>query len=81
MERMWVNEAALKYPKQWIVAVNLVWDAENKVFGDIYEVTPDKSEAYRMSKELKSKGNLGKVMVMEGFNDAPQIGGLEVCPQ
>ena len=81
MERMWVDEAVMKYPKQWIVAVNLIRDESNKVYGDIYELFPNEEEAYSVAKELKSAGNMGKVMTLEGYNDTPQIGGLEICVQ
>jgi hypothetical protein len=77
MERMWIGEARHKYPKQWIVAVNLSWEANNRVFGDIYLVTSDKKEAYEKGIELSESGAMGKASVFEGFNDTPQIGGLE----
>jgi hypothetical protein len=81
MERMWVAEAKMKYPKQWLVAVNLVWEPNNKVIGDIFLVTPDEDEARSKLRELRKSGSMGKVMVLEGYNDAPQIGGLWVCNQ
>jgi hypothetical protein len=81
MERMWVLEASLKYPKQWLVAVNLNWEPNNKVIGDIYFVTSDEKEAYAKSKELRNQGDLGEVMVVRGYDDTPQIGGLTVCSQ
>jgi hypothetical protein len=79
MERMWVLEASQKYPKQWIVAVNLNWEPDNKVLGDIFLVTPDKKEAYAKAKEIDQKGDMGQTMVVEGYNDAPQIGGFTIC--
>ena len=79
MERLWLADARLKYPMKWIVAVNISWGEKNKLFGDIYLVTSDKHEAYNTAVELRKLGNMGKVSITEGFNDAPQIGGLELC--
>jgi hypothetical protein len=79
MERMWLQEATHKYPKQWFVAVNLAWEPINKIFGDIYLVTHDKEEAFAKFEELRDKGEMGRVTVMEGFDDTPQIGGFTIC--
>lgn len=76
MERLWLGEARKKYPNQWIIAVNIVYDEKNKAYGDIYFVTSDKDEAYSKAFELKTAGNMGKVSVTEGVSDVPQIGGL-----
>ena len=78
MERMWSREVSMKYPKQWIVLVNLCWE-NNKVMGDIYFITPNKNEAYAKAKEIGD--SMGKNMVVEGFDDTPQIGGLELWLQ
>ena len=78
-ERMWSAEAKNKYPKQWIVMVNLNWEPNNKLVGDVYLVTPEKKEAYSTAKALGD--TMGKKMVVEGFNDTPQIGGLYLCTQ
>ena len=64
---------------KWIVAVNISWGEKNKVFGDIYLVTSDKYEAYNTADGLRKAGNMGKVSITEGFNETPQIGGLELC--
>jgi len=79
MERMWSGEAEMKYPKQWIVMVNLITEPKNKVVGDVLLVTPDKDEAYAKAKELGE--SMGRKVVFEGFNDTPQIGGLELWCQ
>jgi len=79
MERMWSRKVAMKYPKQWIVLVNLSHEPNNKVIGDVYLVTPDKDIAYSTAKSLGD--SMGKKMVVEGFNDAPQIGGFTICTQ
>ena len=51
----------------------------NKVFGDVYLVTSDKKEAYSKAKELGE--SMGRNTVLAGFDDTPQIGGLEICYQ
>ncbi|MCL2087005.1 MAG: hypothetical protein FWH05_05365 [Oscillospiraceae bacterium] len=80
MERLWSGEASMKYPKQWIVMVNIEDEPKtNKTIGDIYLVTPDKKEAYTKAKELGD--SMGEQFVFEGFNDTPQIGGLELWCQ
>jgi hypothetical protein len=82
MERMWVQEAAHKYPKQWLVAVNLVWEQPgNRLIGDIFMVTDDEDEAHSKVRELRNSGEMGKVMVAQGYDDTPQIGGLTICSQ
>ena len=80
MERMWFGDAMMKYPKQWIVMVNITDEpGTNKAPGDIYLVTPDKKEAYATAKALGR--SMGSLMVFEGFNDTPQIGGFTICCQ
>lgn len=80
MERLWYGEAKMKYPKQWVVMVNIEDEPiTNKTIGDIYLVTPNKKEAYAKAKELGD--SMGETFVFEGFNDTPQIGGLELCCQ
>ena len=78
MERMWFGDAMMKYPKQWIVMVNIKDEPEtNKAIGDIYLVTPDVDEAYATAKALGR--SMGRRAVFEGFNDTPQIGGFTIC--
>ncbi|MCL2087831.1 MAG: hypothetical protein FWH05_09615 [Oscillospiraceae bacterium] len=80
MERLWCGEAGMKYPKQWLVMVNLFDEPKtNKVIGDILLVTSNKNEAYAKSKALGD--SMGRKIVFEGFNDTPQIGGLELWCQ
>ena len=77
MERMWSREVSMKYPKQWIVLVNLAYEEHtNKVIGDIYFVTPSEDEAYEKANEIGN--SMGKRMVVEGFDNTPQIGGLSL---
>ena len=80
MEKIWCGEARMKYPKQWLVMVNLEDEPKtNKVIGDVYLVTPNKDEAYDKVMELGE--SMGRTIVFEGFNDTPQIGGFELCRQ
>jgi len=80
MERMWSGDARMKYRKQWVVMVNIIDEPEtNKTIGDIYLVTSNADEAYDKAIELGN--SMGENMVIEGFNDTPQIGGLELCCQ
>lgn len=75
MERIWSEEAMMKYPKQWIVMVNIIDDRKtHKAMGEVYLVTPNQDEAYE--KAIALGDSLGQKMVIEGFNDTPQIGGL-----
>ena len=70
----------MKYPKQWIVLVNLSYDNEtHKTMGEVHFVTSDKKKAY--AEAIAVRGNMGKTMVVEGFDDTPQIGGLELWSQ
>ena len=79
MERMWSREVSMKYPKQWVVLVNLSWEINNKVMGDIFFITSNEDEAYAKAREIGA--SLGRNMVVEGFDDTPQIGGLELWRQ
>jgi len=76
---MWSGDVKNKYPKQWIVLVNITHEPINKAVGDVYLVTSDKNKAYSTAKALGK--SMGKLMVVEGFNDTPQIGGFAVCTQ
>jgi len=79
-ERIWCGEAAMKYPKQWIVFVNIENDGDtHKPMGVVHLVTPSREEAYAEARIIgKSRG---KKAVIEGFNDTPQIGGLSIWSQ
>ncbi|MCL2019756.1 MAG: hypothetical protein FWG70_08360 [Oscillospiraceae bacterium] len=80
MERLWYGEAKMKFPKQWIVLVNMEDEPKtNKAYGDVYLVTTDEDEAYATAIALGE--SMGRNMVIEGFDDTPQIGGLEICYQ
>jgi len=80
MERMWSGDAEMKYRKQWVVMVNITDEPEtNKSIGDVYFVTSNEKEAY--DKAITLGDSMGVSMVIEGFNDTPQIGGLELCCQ
>ena len=77
MERLWTGDVQMKYPKQWIVMVNLDYDKQtHKSMGEVHFVTPDADEAYE--KAIALGDNMGKITVFKGFDDTPQIGGLEL---
>jgi hypothetical protein len=79
MERLWFGDVKMKYPKQWIVFVNISHEPKNRAIGDVYLVTSDRAKAYETAKSLGK--SMGSLMVVEGFNDTPQIGGFTVCSQ
>jgi hypothetical protein len=76
MERLWSEEAKMKYPKQWIVMANLEDELNPyKTYGDVYLVTPSKDEAYASAKLLGN--SMGGTLVFEGFDDTQRfLGGL-----
>ena len=76
MKKIWTGDVRIKYPKQWIVMVNLNDDKKGcKVMGEIYLVTSDKNEAYKTAAELDS--SMGRNLVIEGYDNAQsQLGGL-----
>ncbi|MCL2088231.1 MAG: hypothetical protein FWH14_01995 [Oscillospiraceae bacterium] len=77
MERLWSGDVKIKYPKQWIVMVNLQDDkTTHKTIGDVYFITSNKDEAY--STAIALGNSMGKRMIVEGVDDTPQIGGLEL---
>ena len=76
-EKIWSAKVAMQYPKQWIVMVEMECDPKtNKYMGIVHYVTNDKKEAYEKSRELGK--SMGKKVVIEGFNDTPQIGGFPI---
>jgi hypothetical protein len=76
-EKIWSGKVANMYPKQWVVFVNMEYDKKtHKNMGVVYFITPNKKEAY--AKERALGDSMGKTMVIEGFNDTPQIGGLSL---
>ena len=77
VQKIWSEEAYMKYPKQWIVFVEMECDPEtHKYMGIVHLVTDSKDEAYETERLLG--GSRGNSVVMEGFNDTPQIGGLSL---
>ncbi|MCL1843975.1 MAG: hypothetical protein FWF79_09195 [Defluviitaleaceae bacterium] len=77
IKKIWSEEAYMQYPKQWIVFVEMECDPEtHKYMGFVHFVTADKDEAYEKANAIGR--SMGKKVVMEGFNDTPQIGGLSL---
>jgi hypothetical protein len=79
MERIWDSEVAVMYPNQWIVMVNCEWggNGDNKNYGEVYLVTPDRDEAYRVAIGIDANGDMGSTLVLEGVSDVRELGGLE----
>ncbi|MCL2086846.1 MAG: hypothetical protein FWH05_04540 [Oscillospiraceae bacterium] len=77
MERMSLGAISMKYPKKWVIAVNVAWE-ENRLCGEVYKILEDSKEAIRIEKELDNKGEMGRVAAVEGYDDTPRIGGLFV---
>ena len=76
-KKIWAGDAKMQYPKQWIVLVHLEDDYKtHKVMGIVHTVTPNKKDAYEKARALENV--MGRTMVIEGFNDTPQIGGLSL---
>ena len=79
-KKIWSEEAVKQYPKQWIVFVEMECDPEtHKYMGVVHFVTSNKDEAYETERALGR--SMGNTVVMEGFNDTPQIGGLSLWNQ
>ena len=49
----------------------------HKNMGDVYLVTPDEDEVY--AEAIALGDSMGKRMVVDGFDDTPQIGGIKLC--
>jgi len=76
MERLWSGDAKMKYPKKWMVMVNVIMESGSKAIGDVYLITDSKEEAY--DKAMSLGDSMGGRLVFQGFDDTPQIGGLWV---
>jgi hypothetical protein len=76
-EKIFTGKAAMMYPKQWVVMVEL--EHENSpyaVSGKVHLVTPNRDEAHNVLRSIRNSGGYGDAMIVEGFDDTPQIGGL-----
>ena len=77
--KLWTSDVMMMYPKQWVVMVQLEQQLKPlRTYGIVHFITDSKKEAYSIGKVLRESGELGKVMVVEGWDDTPQIGGLEL---
>jgi len=76
MERVWVSEITMAYPRKFIIFVNTDWadDGSGKMMGDFYDVKDTYEEALELEKSLED--SMAKISIFEGFDDSPQIGGL-----
>ena len=65
-KKIWSEDVVARYPKQWIVFVEVECDPEtNKYMGIVHSVTHDKAEAYETARALER--SKGKKTVLEGF--------------
>ncbi|MCL2048966.1 MAG: hypothetical protein FWG87_09585 [Defluviitaleaceae bacterium] len=81
-EKLWCEDVAMMYPRQWVVLADMEDEPKTfKAFGAVYFVTPNKNEAYDVCRELRNTNGMDYAMIVEGFNDTPQIGGLELWSQ
>ena len=78
MEKLWTGDARMKYPKQWIVMVNLEDNREtHKTMGEVHLVTLDEDEAYDTAIALGD--SMGENMVIRGHNPVQsELGGFEI---
>jgi len=84
-EKMWTEDVRMEYPKQWVVMTDLE-DVLGKhggyrVIGFVHLVTPDEDEARKTLRSLRATDDTARTVLVEGFNDSPQIGGLEIWSQ
>ena len=76
MERVLFTEVPMMYPKKWILLVNLWKEKERRCSsGEVYWVADNKMEIFNKAMEIGDE--LGRTMMVEGFDDTPQIGWLE----
>ena len=75
-ERVWLDEASMDYPKQFIVSVNAERDESFKLYAEVYKVFDNFKEALSLMRSLEAEGGWGRVEVTQGFDDTPRIGGL-----
>jgi hypothetical protein len=76
MERMWILDALVDNPHNWLVATNVSREPKGVVIGDIFLLTRDKEEAYAKLNELKGRDDMGEVILMPPYDDTPTLGGL-----
>ncbi|MCL2015997.1 MAG: hypothetical protein FWG68_07085 [Defluviitaleaceae bacterium] len=77
LERMWTLRASMKYPRKWIVMVNIDWgtdlQTQNKRMGDVYAVTDTPEEAGKIMNSLGD--TMGETTVIDGDDDMIHVGG------
>jgi len=78
MERVWMGEARMSYPKQWIIAVNAEMEKYNKLCAEVYKVVDTLDEALSLRNNLEAEQTWGRVVITKGFDDTPRIGGIRI---
>jgi len=76
-EKIKAGKVMMMYPKQWVVMTELEDQLKPfTVLGHVHYVTDDEDEARKVLREIRAKEGAGKAMLVEGWDDTPQIGGL-----
>jgi hypothetical protein len=78
-EKIFTGDVKMMYPKQWIVMIDL--EHENnpyKVMGIVHYVSPNEEDARKVLRAVRADESSSRACIIEGWNDAPQIGGLEL---
>ena len=79
MERVWLNELIMLYPKRWIVAVNVKKEKSNKLYVEAYKIVDTQDEALSLRDILEQKQKCGRVEIVKGFDDTPKLGDIKAC--
>ena len=76
-EKLFTGDVKMMYPKKWIVMTDLE-DRSNhySVIGIVHYVSSDEEDARKVLREIINGDKPNRAMIIEGFNDTPQIGGL-----
>jgi hypothetical protein len=78
-EKLFTGEVAMMYPKQWVVMTELESQTNPyKLVGVVHYVSPNEDDARSVLRSLRADENSGRSCIVEGWNDTPQIGGLEL---
>ena len=78
-EKLFTGDVMMMYPKQWIVMVDLETQSNPyKVTGVVHYVSPDEDDARKVLRAIRADKDASRSCIIEGWNDTPQIGGLEL---
>jgi len=84
-KKIWTSEVMMMYPKQWIVMIDLENEHSEqggyRTMGFVHYVTNDEVEARKILRTIRSSEGMDKAMLVEGWDDKPQVGGLSAWSQ